>query len=255
MKKLLSVLLIAMFSNLAFAGDVMTKKESDFLKSFSTKFPKVHFDDAVYLPSVNLYELREKGNSDLTYVNESMDYMYVNGELIDLKNLNNVSTVRNTLNVMRFFAELPKEKSIEVVLGNGSKKVAIFTDPECPYCQNLDKEIHSKLKDENITINYYFNPLTGIQGHEMAAMEAKKIWCAPDKKQAWVDWMVNKKMTNNTNINCKNYVEETSELAKKSGFNMTPVILFENGFVIKGGVDANTFKEVMNRKPIANGIR
>lgn len=230
-----------------------TPKEVEFLKKVNTTYPKLAISDAVYLPSVQLYELHKKGDIRLMYTNETLSYILMNNELLDLKNQKNISKEREALNVNRFYAELPKEKSIPVKFGDGSKGVAIFTDPDCPYCKSLDKEIHTTLKNQNMTINYYMNPLK-IAGHELAPLEAKKIWCSEDKSKAWVDWMLNGKLPTN-NGSCPNPVDETKALATSVGFNVTPVLIFDNGYVVKGSISSKEFSDILNRPPIANGIR
>lgn len=252
MKKLLISAMLGLMSITTFAGPA-TPQEVAFLKKINATYPKLGINDAIYLPTVQLYELHKKGDTRLIYTNESMSYIITNNEVLDLKNKKNISKEREALNVNRFYAELPKEKSIPVKFGNGSRGVAIFTDPDCPYCKTLDKEIHTNLKNQNITINYYMNPLN-IPGHEMAAMEAKKIWCSPDKSKSWVDWMLNNKLPNNDG-NCVNPVDATKELATSVGFNVTPVIIFDNGYVVKGGISGKEFLEILNRPPIANGTR
>jgi thiol:disulfide interchange protein DsbC len=252
MKKYLLALLLGSTLGCAFAAPASTQ-EIDFLKKINKLYPKLEFNDAVFLPQVGLYELHKKGSPNLTYTNSNLDYLYVNGEVLDIKHQENISTSRLAVNVNRFFAELPTEQSIPVKFGKGTVKVAIFTDPDCPYCKQLDKEIHANLKNDDFTIYYYMNPLK-ISGHELAPLEAKRIWCANDKSAAWVDWMLNSKLPNN-NGTCKNPVDENKALATSVGFNSTPTIIFSNGYVIKGGVDIKTFKEVSQRKPIAEGIR
>lgn len=252
MKKLLLGILLSAISAVSFAAP-QTPQESAFLKKFNSAYPKLAINDAIYLPNVQLYELHKKGDIRLMYTNEVMGFVMMNGELLDLKNQKNLSKDREALNVNRFYAELPKEKSIPVKFGKGTRGVAIFTDPDCPYCKALDKEIHTNLSKQDMTINYYMNPLK-IQGHEMAPMEAKKIWCSPDKSKSWVDWMLNGKLPSN-DASCANPVEETKALATSVGFNVTPVIVFDNGYVVKGGIDAKQFLEILNRPPLANGIR
>lgn len=252
MKKYIMGLALSILTMGVFAGP-QTPQETAFLKKFNSAFPKLGINDAIYLPTVKLYELHKKGDISLIYSNENMDFLMTNNEVIDLKNQKNLSKDREALNVNRFYAELPKEKSIPVVWGKGTRGVAIFTDPDCPYCKKLDQELHANLKNTDVTINYYMNPLN-IPGHEMAPLEAKKIWCSPDKSKAWVDWMLNGKLTGN-DMNCKNPVDETKALASRVGFNVTPVIIFDNGYVVKGAISSKEFIEILNRKPIANGTR
>lgn len=252
MKKYLVLLLsLGIFTN-AYAGD-LTPKESKFLDKVNKSYPDLKINDAVYLNDVNLYELHRKGDIRLMYTNEDLSFLMMNNQILDLKNKKNLSNTREALNVNRFFNELPKEKAIPVKFGNGSRTVAIFTDPDCPYCKQLDKEIHANLKNQNMTIYYYMNPLN-ISGHELAPIEAKKIWCDSNKSKSWVEWMLNSKLPAN-NGDCKNPVDETKALATSVGFNSTPTIIFDNGYVVKNSIDSKTFLEVLNKPTIVKGIR
>ena len=55
------------------------------------------------------------------------------------------------------FNDLPLTDAIKVVKGNGKRKIAIFSDVDCPYCKRLEKKELSNV--DNITIYTFLYPL------------------------------------------------------------------------------------------------
>ena len=82
------------------------------------------------------------------------------------------------------FASLPLDKAIKEVRGNGKLKVAVFSDPDCPYCKRLEHEFE---KMTDITIYTFMMPIPSL--HPDAARKAELLWCQPNPTQAWIDWM------------------------------------------------------------------
>ena len=66
------------------------------------------------------------------------------------------------------------------VRGNGSRVLAIFSDPDCPYCRKLESDIRS-LTD--VTIYTFLMPLASL--HPAAHAKADSVWCAKDRIAAW----------------------------------------------------------------------
>jgi thiol:disulfide interchange protein DsbC len=252
MKKLLSILLasMALTANFAFA---ITPQEKTMLDKLTKDYPKLNVEDVVFLPTVNLYELHLKNNSSLAFTNPTVDYFLMAGEIVDAKNKKNISSDRELVNVQRFFTNLPTDKAIIIKYGKGTRKVAIFTDPDCPFCRASDQDFHKKLTKEDITFYYYMNPLR-IPGHEQAPLKAKKIWCAPDKGKAWLTWMNTNVLPTNPGT-CKNPVDETKALADSIGFTSTPTLVFDNGYVWRGQMMAEEMKQMFVKAPAAKNPR
>lgn len=244
MKKISLTFLGLLFSLNAFA---MTPQEKSVFDIVQKSYPELKTEDVIYLPEVKLFELKLKTSTSLTFTNSTVDYFYSAGELIDPKNKKSVSVERSLVGTQQFFKNLPVQKSIVVKYGKGTRKVAIFSDPDCPFCKSLDKEIHSKLTNQDITFYYYMNPLR-IPGHEDAPLKARKIWCSNDKSKAWVAWMTTGKLPNN-NGSCKNPVDETKALSDSVGFNSTPTLIFDNGVVLKSAAKAEDIINIFGQYP------
>ena len=121
------------------------------------------------------------------------------------------------------FASLPLDKAIKEVRGNGKLKVAVFSDPDCPYCKRLEHEFE---KMTDITIYNFMMPIPSL--HPDAARKAEILWCQPNPTQAWTDWM-RKGQFPSGKANCDNPVAETTSLGEQFGFNGTPTLVFPNG--------------------------
>ena len=65
---------------------------------------------------------------------------------------------------------LPLKSAIKIVKGDGKRQLAVFTDPNCPYCKQLEKEL---VNVTNVTIYTLLYPVLN------GSMElSKKIWCS-----------------------------------------------------------------------------
>ena len=121
------------------------------------------------------------------------------------------------------FSTLPLDMAIKEVRGNGKLKVAVFSDPDCPFCKRLEHEF-AKMTD--ITIYNFMMPIASL--HPDAQRKAELIWCQPDRTAAWTQWMRQGK-TPPAAPACDNPVAETVSLGEQLGFNGTPTLIFPNG--------------------------
>lgn len=214
-------------------------------------YPTLQVKDVTYLPEVNLYEVRLEGNNQLTYTNKDIEFFLVAGEIVNPSKKENVSTVRSMNGIAKFMKELDPKDAITFKYGTGERKVVIFTDPDCPFCKSTDREIHNQMQADNVTVSYYFNPLQ-IPGHEQAPLKAAKIWCAPNKQEAFKNWMLNNILPNNDG-SCANPVSKSKATATQMGFNSTPTILFDNGHLARQSLTAEQIRQVLSdRSPIKN---
>lgn len=229
---------------LMIAGSALAQDAGKMQEKLKKSFPNLVIQKVDYVKELKLYEIKIKDNPVLAYTNEANDFFVINGELVNPQTKSSYSRDREFNKSKEFFRSLPTDKAIVVKYGKGTRKMAVFTDPDCPFCKSLDKEIHTKLTNQDITVYYYMNPLN-ILGHEQAPLKAAKIWCSKDKGKAWTNWMLNGILPDNDG-NCKNPVSETKKFASEVGFNSTPRIVFDNGYTAEQAVSAdqilNAFK-------------
>jgi len=134
------------------------------------------------------------------------------------------------------FADLPLGDAIKVVRGNGQRKVAVFSDPHCPYCRKLEVEL---AKLDNVTIYTFLYPIESL--HPEAAAVAQSIWCAKDKAAAWRQYMASGKEPKA--LRCDTPINRNVALASSSGIFGTPYMIFANGTQAPGAMPAAAIEQ------------
>ena len=100
-------------------------------KAAQAKFPRANIQTVTKLPFMGLYELIVNG--EVVYSDENFDYIIYEGNLIDVKNDRNFTEERKRKLAMIPFDELPLDLAFKKVKGKGERKMAVFTDPDCPF--------------------------------------------------------------------------------------------------------------------------
>lgn len=136
------------------------------------------------------------------------------------------------------FSSLPISQAIKTVRGNGSRHVAVFSDPDCPYCRKLESDTLSKL--DNVTIYTFLFPL---EQHADANRKAALIWCAPDPSRAWQSWMLEQRLPVAA-PSCAPPIAANISLGHALGVRATPTLILESGDVVMGMLS----KEVLEEK-------
>jgi thiol:disulfide interchange protein DsbC len=204
----------------------------DVRKAFKQRFPELDDDGVANTPFEGLYEIR-LGN-DVVYTDAGVNFL-LQGTLIDAKERVDLTAARLEELSKVEFSSLPLELAVKQVKGDGSRKMAIFEDPNCGYC----KQLHKTLKDvDNVTIySFLFAILTPD-----SAVKARNIWCAQDKAATWTAWMVDGKKPEQAE--CEAPIDQVRALGHKLMVQGTPAIFFSDGSRINGAVPADT----LNRK-------
>jgi thiol:disulfide interchange protein DsbC len=179
-----------------------------------------------------LYEVRTGG--DIFYTDANARYMFV-GKVVDLSTLQDLTRARaDELAAIRF-ADLPLEMAIKTVKGNGQRVMAVFEDPNCPYCRKL----HETLRQvDNVTVYTFLLPILS----DDSAAKAKNIWCAPDRSSAWRDWMQDAKAAPGAPSACPAPNDQVLALGRKLHVQGTPTIYFADGSRSGSGFDAATLE-------------
>ena len=76
------------------------------------------------------------------------------------------------------FSDLPLQHAIKEVRGNGSRKLAVFEDPNCPICKVFTKFVDQL---DNVTVYKFMFPMISPESVPLA----RTAWCAPDRGAAW----------------------------------------------------------------------
>ncbi len=196
--------------------------ESALRKKIEAAYPKFKVESIVKTPYAGLYEVFMGGQ--IIYTDEKLTFLIAEGHLVDPKTRKDITGERLEELTKIDFNSLPLDKAIKVVKGNGSRKIAVFSDVDCPYCKQLERNELSNITD--VTIYTFLYPLEQL--HPNAAEKSKLIWCADNREQAWKNWILDDQLPKSAG-NCKVPLEEIGALARKVGVASTPTLIFSDG--------------------------
>lgn len=231
MRLLLPLLAAALVTTACSAG------ESDIRKNIEARFPGAKVDSINKTPVSGIYEVVVDGDQ-VIYADSKADYVVV-GEMLETQNKRNLTRERlDKLQEVKFDT-LPLDQAIKVVKGDGSRKIAVFSDPDCPYCRKLEPEL---AKLNNVTIYTFLYPLPF---HKDAARKSKVVWCSADKVKAWDDLMLRNKLDDKVAGDCPNPIEANLALGQKLHVQGTPAIIFTNGKRAPGYIPADRLEQLL----------
>ncbi|NOT65249.1 MAG: DsbC family protein [Methylotenera sp.] len=229
LKKLVSfTLLSAAFSTFAFADEAGVKK------AVEAAYPKFKVESVTKTPYAGLYEVFMGGQ--IIYTDEKMSFLIAEGRLVDPKTKKDITGERMEELTKVDFNSLPLDQAIKVVKGNGSRKLVVFSDVDCPYCKRLERNEMTNITD--VTVYTFLYPIAQL--HPDSANKSKSIWCAKDRVKAWEDWIMRDQLPKTTS-NCEVPIEKIGELARKLGVTSTPTLIFADG---KRMLGAQPYKEI-----------
>ncbi len=186
-------------------------------------------------PVSGLYEVLV-GN-DIFYADTSGKYL-IQGEIIELSSGKNITEQRQAdLNRIKW-SDLTPANAIKNVRGNGSRQLAVFSDPNCGYCKRLEKSLQQL---DNITIYTYLIPILSPD----SAQKSKQIWCSADPYKAYMDWMING-ITPSGKADCSTPLDKNMAFAKTYGVTGTPTLFFTDGSRFPGAVQITDIEKKFN---------
>ena len=229
---------------LALPSGVAYSDEASLRAEFLKKYPQAHVESITRTPYLGLYEMVVDG--EVIYTDPDFNYLIV-GSLIETKTKINLTDARQReiedkkLKSLAFpFEQLPFDLAIKKVKGDGSRKVAVFSDPDCPYCRKLEKDIE---KISDATIYIFLFPIEQL--HPKAPEISRAIWCAPDRLKAWDEYMLKGVVPKSPK--CDNPVEKIVAYGQSKKINGTPTIFFSDGKRVPGAIPAERFEEFLGK--------
>jgi len=232
-----SRLLAALLFVISISANASTSID-EFKERFVNAYPKTPISSVEATAIPGIYEVTMGRN--ISYVSEDTRY-FLFGTLYDMKTSTDLTANKRELASRIDFGKLPIENAIVIKKGNGKRKMAIFTDMDCPYCKQLHKEL-SGVKDA--TIYAFLFPLDSI--HPQSSGKAKAIWCSKDRAKALDGWF------NDGNIpkseSCDTPVDSNLKLGESFGINGTPTLIFKNGKLIPGTRSAAEINKLLDEK-------
>lgn len=186
---------------------------------------------------LGLYEVYAEGG--IFYTDEKVSAIIVGGQMIDGKNTKNVTEERLRKLTAIKFSELPLERAIKQVRGDGKRVLVSFEDPNCGYCKRLAKDLQ---KLENVTVYTFLYPILS----EDSVRKSKQIWCAPDRAKAWNDWMVEGKTPAGREDCDTATITRNQDYGRKLNISGTPTLFFADGERVPGAMPLARIEQMLN---------
>ncbi len=231
----LNVWLIVLLAGLVACS---AKADTDSIKkALTARFPKADITSVAKTPYAGLYEVVIDGQ--IIYSDDNANYLFL-GSVVDTKTRKNLTNERlaklNTVDINT----LPLDHAMKFVKGDGSRKLIVFSDPECPFCKRLEQTL---TKVTNITMYVFPYPIEEL--HPGTTAVAKAIWCAKDRNAAWQDTLLKNIYPKNDGT-CDNPIDANIQLADKLHISGTPTLFFANGQRVPGAMPADKLEQLLN---------
>lgn len=210
-------------------------------RELGRRLPNVEILALEALPYEGLFEVRTREQGTL-YVNREATYA-ISGNLFDLKTLVNVTELRRQDVAPADFSKLPLDLAIVTVKGNGKRRLAVFSDPDCPFCREFQNEL-GKVTD--VTIYLYLRPLEGL--HPDAARKSHLVWCSSNAAASWEALMKRGEEPSTDRPKCKAPLGAIAELADSLNIPGTPSLMFESGRVVREMIPSHLIEQFLGER-------
>jgi thiol:disulfide interchange protein DsbC len=224
---LVATLFLALLALSAGAQDAEAVKAA-----LKKKFPEVPIESVRKITYGDLFEV--VGSGELYYTDDKTSFLFV-GSLIDTRTKENVTELRmRQVNAIKF-ETLPLESAIKIVRGNGSRKVAIFEDPNCGYCKRFERDLTGV---NDLTMYVFLYPILSPDSVE----KSRTVWCSADRSQAWLDLMLKDALPPPAG-KCDTPIDRLLAFGRERRIMGTPTVIFEDGERLPGAMTVAQFEK------------
>lgn len=188
-------------------------------------------------PIPGLYEVVTNGH--LFYTNEQARYL-IDGSIYDLKTMRNLTDARERKLFAIKFSSLPLNLALKTVKGDGSRKLAIFTDPNCGFCKRLEHEL---VHVNNVTIYRLLYPV--FPGSDK---KVRAVLCSKNPNKAWDDLLIRHILPPVPASNCHpSQTGKVLALGEKLHVSGTPTLIFADGTLVPGYMPAPALDKALDK--------
>ena len=189
-------------------------------------------------PLEGLWEVVSEVGQDrmIIYIDKNSKFIFT-GQILDRQTKKNL-----TLDRLKEFRKLdPDRLPLEnaIPMGEGKRKLYVFTDPQCHFCFQLHEEL-KLVKD--LQVFFFLFPL-----NPASYEKAKAIWCSQDRLKALEESYQGKEPGPSS---CSvSAIDRNLELGKRLLITSTPTLLFQSGKVIEGYLLPDALENLLKPGP------
>lgn len=206
-------------------------------ETLETRYPGVTFGTPTPTPWPGVFEVRMGPRT--VYTDSTGRYMLF-GHLVVMTAQRDLTEERERTSHRIDFSSLPLADALRFVRGDGSRVIAVFSDPDCPYCRRLEAEL---AKVSNVTVHTFLYPIASL--HPRARSHAIGVWCARDRNTAWQILMATG--TPAKARNCAHPIDRNIALANRLRIEGTPTLIAADGRVLQGAANAAQIEAWLER--------
>jgi len=206
--------------------------EQTIRRALGSRIPSAQILSIQKLPYAGLYEVAvRRGDDTAIYYSDALGQVMIIGNLIETRTDRNLTEERIRRLSAIDWNKLPFQWAITMRRSDGRRQIAIFSDPNCPFCQKFEKDLAGV---DDVTIHIF--PWAVIKPESVH--QAKSVWCSTDRAKAWNDLMF-KRVEPSAPTDCENPIEELVALGKRLGARRTPTWFLPNGEKYEGALPMN----------------
>jgi thiol:disulfide interchange protein DsbC len=186
-----------------------------------------------------LYEVVVRGpdGPQIYYVDEDANVI-ITGQAIDAKSGRNFTQERSRELNRVDWSSLPLHWAITSKRGSGRRKIAILSDPNCPYCKRFEEDL-ARLDDITVHILPY-----AVLGPK-STQQAKAVWCSKDRVKAWNDLMF-RRIEPQAASDCDNPIDKLAQFGRGIGASATPTWFLESGDRFSGAMPLDEARRLLD---------
>lgn len=188
------------------------QESAEVQRQLAAAYPDIQIDSVWTSEVPGLYELHV--GKDILYATK--DHYLIVGHIYDTQARRNLTLAR-----LMSAGQWPTDAAIRLGKSTG-QKLAVFTDPDCPWCRKLQSELE-QLKD--VDVHEFLYPL-----RPESPAKARAIWCNPDRHHALVTAMQGGAVAAPDDATCDiSALEQAVAFGQARGFQDTPTLIRGDG--------------------------
>lgn len=193
---------------------------------------QLQIDSVKVTPLPDIYEV-ELSTGEILYSHSSGDYLFA-GDMYrtETTGLINLSSDTRQMRNLEKVAAIPEDEMIIYTPDEIRASITVFTDVDCTYCRALHREIEDLL-EMGIQVRYMAYPRGGMEAGSYDKMIS--VWCSDDRHKSL------SQAKNGQNLparDCETPILDHYDLGNQLGITGTPALVFPDGRVIPGYVEA-----------------